>query len=125
MSVFDPNLPLGVQAVDGFDPHPGPNPPRQICVFCGTPVPHWKPVSAPQLQIEFTTLAVLLDFRGNASTKAKRSKPVSVEQFRCWWSTLHLYANGCLLFAFEFTGKLQVIINVLLFSEAIVAAGGG
>lgn len=62
MSVFDPNLPLGVQTVDRFDPLPGPNPPRQICVFCRTPVPHWKPISAPPLQIGFTPLAVLLDF---------------------------------------------------------------
>lgn len=59
MSVFNRNPPFGVQPVDGFDLLLGPNPPRQVCVFCRTPVPHWKPISSPPLQIEFPRLAVL------------------------------------------------------------------
>lgn len=79
----------------------------------------WKP---PQLRIEFTHLTVLLDFQGNTHLKKNNSfcKTVYMLVVNAT-SVCKLVSALCL----EFTQELQVIINVLLFSEVIVVVGRG
>lgn len=78
--VFDRTLPLGVWTVDRFDPH---HPtPRQVCVFCRTPVSH----SGNLFQLLGCSLSShtsLIGFWEEASTRKKNSNWISIKPFTC------------------------------------------